>query len=609
MSIDSMSVESRIDQAAQDGVLTSDSPSNLKSWLTRSCLSRYHERIREMIAADQWAELNALFWTAIPFGTGGRRGPMGEMGPATINDRTIVESAHGMAVYLRSTGVSSGGSAVIACDTRNNSRHFAKITACTFAAHGLKVFLFESPRSTPILSYAVRHLGCNIGVVISASHNPPADNGFKAYWSNGGQVIAPHDRGIIECVEAAEEIPNVDYEHAVRQGQIEVVGSDFDRLYIDEVANLSQSSTRDIAAVYTPLHGVGESNVFAVIQNLGFNRVLLFEPHRSPDGNFPNVPNHFPNPENLAVFDPVLQWIAADNVEADLILASDPDADRLGVMARNEDGEFVSLSGNQVGALLTDYLLRKRRQSGQFSPDDYVVETLVTTPLTRAVAEGHGARAFHELLVGFKFIAQIMEQQGTEHFVFGTEESIGFLAGGYCRDKDAAICAMFILELAAELKTDGGNLITQLDNLHRQHGYHCEGQTSIYCEGPTGKAEIDGLMTTLRSSPPPELGGINFTELMDYRRGTRLDVTTGQPSGTIDHPTGDLLFFLSDPEQSVRVQIGIRPSGTEPKIKFYLFCQSDLSGADGLEQARIIGNRILKDVDIALSQWAEQQLS
>ncbi|MCA9036116.1 MAG: phospho-sugar mutase, partial [Planctomycetaceae bacterium] len=464
--------QARIQAAAAEGKLTADSPRNLTEWLARDCVSPYRPRILELIDAEQWDVLDAMFWTSIPFGTGGRRGPMGEMGPATINDRTIAESAHGMAVYLRSTGVTSGGSAVIAHDTRNNSSHFARITACTFAAHGLKVYLFESHRSTPALSFAVRHLECNIGVMISASHNPPADNGFKAYWNNGGQVIPPHDKGIIAEVERADVIPTVDFDTAAADGRIVTIGKEIDDAYTNCVVRLSETTNRNISAVFTPLHGVGETSVYAVIRKAGFTSVDIFEPHREANGDFPNVPKHLPNPENLEVFNPVIDWIRETSHPADLILASDPDADRLGVMVRNPSGGFTSLSGNQVGALITDFLFRKRKEDGRFSPLDYVVETLVTTPLTKAVAEHHGGRAFHELLVGFKYIAQTMEEQGTEHFVFGTEESIGFLAGDYCRDKDAAVCALYILELAAELSAQGLTLLDQLDSLHETCGYH-----------------------------------------------------------------------------------------------------------------------------------------
>ncbi len=596
-----------IDLASANGKLTADSPANLKSWLTRDCLAQYRTRIEQLIRADEWPTLDAMFWTAIPFGTGGRRGPMGEMGPATINDRTIAESAHGMAVYFRSTGCSTGGSAAIAHDTRNNSAHFARITACTFAAHGLKVFLFDGHRATPVLSFAVRRLNCSIGVVISASHNPPADNGFKAYWSNGGQVIAPHDAGIIREVERAEEIPTVDFATAVADGRIQIIGSDIDREYVAQVVQLSESKNRSLSAVFTPLHGVGETSVYAVIRSAGFYNVDIFEPHRAADGNFPNVPKHLPNPENLAVFDPVIDWVKVTAHAAELILASDPDADRLGVVVRNGSGGFTPLSGNQVGALLTDYLFRKRKASGRFSPQDYVVETLVTTPLTKAIAAYHGARCFSELLVGFKYIAQTMEENGTEHFVFGTEESIGFLAGDYCRDKDASVAALYVLELAGELKAEGRTLLDQLDRLYRDCGYHCEGQQSIYCDGPTGKAKIDGLMKTLRNAPPAQFGSVRLAEAADYSTGRCMAIPSGKPLPEISHPRGDLLIYKSEASQPLRIQIAGRPSGTEPKIKFYFFCQSDIINGN-LDAARTAGDRAMKDVQQALSAWAQERL-
>lgn len=597
-----------IDDAATAGKLTADSPVNIRSWLIRESVAAYRPRLEQLIRAGEWSKLDEMFWTAIPFGTGGRRGPMGEMGPATINDRTIAESAHGMAVYLRSTGCTTGGSAVIAHDTRNNSAHFARITACTFAAHGLKVFLFDGHRATPTLSYAVRLLGCNIGVMISASHNPPADNGFKAYWSNGGQVIPPHDKGIVKEVERSEVIPAVDFASAVADGRIKIVGADIDKSYVAEVVKLSESKSRGLSAIFTPLHGVGETSVYAVIKSAGFSNVEIFEPQRAPDGNFPNVPKHAPNPENLEVFDPVIDWIKSTGHSAELILASDPDADRLGVMVRNSAGGFTPLSGNQVGALLTDYLFRKRKASGRFSPQDYVVETLVTTPLTKAVAAFHGARCFSELLVGFKYIAQTMEEQGTDHFVFGTEESIGFLAGSYCRDKDASVAALYILELAGELKAEGKTLLDQLDQLYVNCGYYCEGQKSIYCEGPTGKAKIDGLMKTLRDSPPASFGSVNLAEAADYSTGRRMAIPSGSSLESIAHPRGDLLIYKSDETQPVRIQIAGRPSGTEPKIKFYLFCQSDLINGN-LAAAREAGDKALKEVQVALSAWAQKMLS
>lgn len=598
----------KVEQAAAAGKLTADTPGNVKDWLSKDCVSQYHGRILELINAEEWATLDELFWTTIPFGTGGRRGPMGELGPATINDRTIAESAHGLVAYLRKSGVTEGGSAVVTSDTRNNSPHFARLTATTFAAHGLKVYLFEEPRATPELSYAVRKLDCDIGVMISASHNPPADNGFKAYWSNGAQVIPPHDKGIITEVENAGDIPAMDYDQAMAAGKIELIGPHIDAEYVNEVVALSQTKNRDISAVFTPLHGVGETSIYKILQQAGFDKVAIFEDHRVQDGNFPNVPKHLPNPELLEVFDPVIDWVKQNNHDADLILASDPDADRLGVMVRNSEGGFTAISGNQTGALITDYLLSKRKAAGTLSNSDYVVETLVTTPLVQAVAEHYGAKAFSELLVGFKWIAKTIEENGADHFVFGCEESIGFLAGDYCRDKDGAIGALFILELAAELKAKGKTLLDHLDELYICHGFHAEGQKSIYCTGPTGKAKIDGLMQTLRDDPPTQLGPIRFVEVADYSTGKRTGLPDGKSLGSIENPRGDLLIYKSDPAAPVRINIAGRPSGTEPKIKFYFFCQSDLPGGEDLNQAKGAGDSVMKEVQDALGKWADQQL-
>lgn len=605
----SADLTAEIDAAAAAGHLTADSPENLKNWLASDFLAEYHDRIRQLIASESWDQLNQQFWTTIPFGTGGRRGPMGEMGPATINDRTVAESAYGLGRYLQRSGVAEGGSAVITCDTRNNSLHFARLTATTLAALGIKVYLFESHRATPELSYAVRELGCDIGAMISASHNPPEDNGFKAYWSSGAQVIPPHDRGIIEEVEAAQQIPSVELEEAVADGRIVMVGDDLDRKYIDEVVRLSRSQNRAVSAVFTPLHGVGESSIYRILQQAGFDGVTILEEQRAADGDFPNVPNHLPNPELLDVFEPAIQWINANQHDADLILASDPDADRLGVMVRDRDGAFQPITGNQTGALITDYLLSKYKAAGELTADHYVVETLVTTPLVQAIAESYGAKAFHELLVGFKWIAQTIEENGPQNFVFGCEESIGFLAGDYCRDKDGAIGALFILELAAELKADGRTLLDRLDELYQQHGFHAEGQKSIYCKGPTGKAKIDGLMQTLRENPPAQFGPVRLVEVADYKTGRRTSIPDGAALGQIENPRGDLLIFRSDADSPVRIQIAGRPSGTEPKIKFYFFCQADVSPEGSLEEARSNAATAMKEAQEALGAWADQQLA
>src|SRR5262245_35334679 len=366
-----------VDSAKDAGRLSESAATNLRRWLSEPGYAAYVPKILPLVAGGKFDELDALFWEIIPFGTGGRRGKMTEFGSATMNDRTVAESANGIAVYLQKVRGKPGGRAVIACDTRHRSGEFSRLTACVLAAHGLHVCLFESHRSTPELSFAVRHLKSDVGVMISASHNPPSDNGIKAYWSSGAQVLPPHDRGIIECVYESNEIPVANFDDAVTDGRIELIGADVDEAYVRTVARMSLSSARDISVLYTPLHGVGETSVYRVLEEAGFEGVEIFGPQREPDGSFPNVPSHLPNPELPAVFGPPIEQGKASG--AALVLASDPDADRLGVAVRDGDGQFVHLTGNRIGVLLTDYVIRKRKAAGTLGPQHFVVETMVTT--------------------------------------------------------------------------------------------------------------------------------------------------------------------------------------------------------------------------------------
>lgn len=561
----------KVRHAAASGQISQAGADNVVAWLERPYYSRYVPDILELVTNDRWAELDRLFWEVIPFGTGGRRGTMERFGSATMNERTVAESADGLARYLRQHKGTAGGRAAVACDTRHRSAEFARLTATTLAAHGLTVFLFDAPRSTPELSFAVRHLRCDVGVMITASHNPPSDNGFKAYWSDGAQVLDPHDRAIIRQVESAGDIPELDYDQAVRDGRIETIGDAVDRAYVQAVAAQSLSSARTVTALYSPLHGVGESSVYRVLRQAGFDGVNLFEPHRAPDGDFPNVPDHLPNPERPEVFTPMLDQAA--KLGASVLLASDPDADRLGVAVRGPQGAYVSLTGNQVAALLTDYILAKRAAADSLTTEHYVVETLVTTPLVAAIAAPFRVRVVRDLLVGFKYIARTMDQMGPERFIFGAEESLGYLAGDYCRDKDAAVAALLLLELAAELQAEGRTLLDRLDELYCQHGYYYETQHSEACPPPRGHELRQALMRRFRENPPHELGGVALSRVRDYLRHEVRALPENTPVEPLPQPESDLLFFESaDP--ATRLAIAVRPSGTEPKIKFYLFAHA-----------------------------------
>jgi len=594
-----------VEAAAAAGRLSAGSVENIRRWLTEPPYRKYAPRIVQLVEEGKFDELDALFWEVVPFGTGGRRGTMAELGSATINERTIAESAHGLAAYLKDATGAGQGRAVIAHDTRHRSDEFARLTATTLAAHGLTVFFFESHRSTPELSFAVRHLKCDVGVVISASHNPPSDNGFKAYWSSGAQVLPPHDQGIIDCVYEAAEIPTADFDDAVRDGRIQIIGEDVDRAYVDAVTAISLSDARDVPAIYSSMHGVGETNVLRVVQSAGFKGVQLFEPYRAPDGGFPNVPDHYPNPERPVVFDPIIP--RAREIGADVILASDPDADRLGVVVCRKDGGSEHLTGNRIGALLADYILRKRAAKGTLSPRHYVVETLVTTPLIAAIARSHGVRAIDDLLVGFKYIAETMDAEGPERFVFGAEESLGYLAGTYARDKDAAIAALYLLENAAELRQQGRTLLDRLDELFVEHGYHQETQASKVCTGASGKEQIDRLMAAFRESPPTILAGVPLARVRDYRRHEVRALPDNSRIEDLPKPSGNLLFFEST-EADGDFGIAVRPSGTEPKIKFYFFARQPVADAASLAASKANCDRRLETVKDELLQWIDECL-
>lgn len=595
-----------VDEATRAGELSQDACKNLTRWLKEPQYAAYRDDLAALVTDRNFNQLEDLFWQEIPFGTGGRRGPMAEFGSATINDRTIAESAHGLAVYLKQALRKPGGSAVVACDTRRRSQEFAELTATTLAAHGLKVYLFESFRSTPELSFAVRHLKCDVGAMISASHNPPADNGIKAYWNTGGQVLAPHDAGIIRCVEQAAEIPKMNLRQAIDISRIEIVGAEIDEAYWSAVLAMSLSNERDLPVLYSPLHGVGETACWRILTKAGFHGAQIFGPQRIPDGSFPNVPQHLPNPERPQVFEPMFPH--ARQMQAAVLIASDPDADRMAVCVRNPAGEYVHLSGNQIGALLVDYILRKRAERGDLTPRHYVVETLVTTRLLGAIARSHGVRVIDDLLVGFKYIAETMDAEGPDQFVFGAEESLGYLAGTYARDKDAGIATLYLAECAAELRRDGRTLLDRLDELYAAHGYYAESQVSQTCEGSEGSRQIAQLMSAFRQSPAAELGGVSFSQVHDYRQHETRSIPDNSKVADLPKPSGDLLVFDSH-SGDTDVRVAVRPSGTEPKIKFYLFVRTGVAGRSALAEAKSRATAVLDRVAAGLKDWMKAELS
>lgn len=592
---------SQLADAEAAGKISSAAAERVRLWLTDTAYLPQRHIVVEHIEQGRFAELDNAFWTVLQFGTGGRRGRVYPIGTNTINARTIGESAQGVANYLRSVyGTAARLSGVVAHDTRVSSREFAEITASVLAGNGFQVYFFPEHRSTPQLSFAVRHLNCTTGVMISASHNPPSDNGFKCYWSNGGQVLPPHDDAIIEYVKAVREVRSILFSDSLRNGRIALLRDDHDLAYIDAVAAQARGTARRLRVVFTPLHGVGLTNVARVLERAGFGDLHTVASQATPDGRFPNVDRNTPNPEQPATLRQAIDL--AKQVDAQLVLASDPDADRIGGAAVRAPGEWAPFTGNQIAALLTSYVCRKQSHpaSGR-----YVVKTLVTTELVRRIAESNGVATKTDLPVGFKWIAEEMDARGTDGFLLGTEESHGYLTGGYARDKDGAVAALLLAELAAELHVAGRTLWDHLDELYVRHGYHVESQVNRTLEGREGALQINRLMASLRNSPPRELGGMRTTVLRDYaaRQLRRLDDSTVAP---FFGPQCEMLAV--DLEQSGWFVVA-RPSGTEPKVKFYLFgyadptrCQTAAELAKLKESSAILISRITHDLDRFIAQ-------
>lgn len=594
--------------AVQSGKLSQAAAENLRTWLTQPQYAAYQPRLVQLIAAGEWPVLQDSFWESIPFGTAGRRGPMGELGTATINERTIAESACGVAAHVLKTLAPEMRRAVIAHDTRNRSQEFARITASVFAAHGIKTYLFLSHRASPELSFAVRHLGCGVGIVISASHNPPADNGFKVFAASGGQVLDVEAKQLTASVEAVTQIPTCDFFEALNDSRIEMIGEEVDAAFIRAVVDCTLSPRRDVVAFFSPCHGVGETSVFRAAREAGFSNVMIHPAQRLPDGNFPFAPDRFPNPERKVVLEAL--YAPARQINADLILASDPDADRIGLAARTPDGGYSIINGNRTGMLLTDYVLSRMRASGKLTPKTFVASTLVSSPMIVPIARSYGVRCIRNLMTGFKYIGGAMDAEGAEHFAFGFEESIGFLAGAYARDKDATIAGLYLLEFAAELKAVGKTLLGRLDELFVEHGYFCDGQLSKTFSGESGRAQIQKISATLRSSPPATIGPARLTRVEDFRLHEVRSLPDNLVTGQLDGPTGDLLIFDGIVERTgatTGVRFAARPSGTEPKIKFYMFAHPADGSRDQLPLPELKKGReeVLMSVQNALSEWID----
>jgi phosphoglucomutase/phosphomannomutase len=592
----------QLEVAAAAGKLSAAAVANIRTWLTAPYLRDYAPQVAEHLATEKWQDLEDAFWTTIPFGTGGRRGRMYPIGCNAINDRTIGESAQGLADYVKRQAAEDterppqrGFSCAIAYDTRHRSRQFADLCTEIMAAAGFTVYFLDGYRSTPELSFTVRYKRCDCGIMITASHNPPCDNAVKVYGPSGGQYVPPHDAASIEEMERVTWIKRMPLAEARAAGKIVECQAEVDAAFIKAVLVQSVPGPRNLKILYSPLHGVGASVVYPVLNEAGFRDVEIFGPHADPNGDFSNVPKHIANPENPAVFNAMIAH--AKQSGAELILATDPDGDRLGAAVRKSlaaDAPWVTLTGNQLGSLLVDFLLSTAQTAGTLTPSRYVVKTLVTTELIRRIADHYGVQTAGNLHVGFKWIGAEMDARGPKDFIFGAEESYGFLAGDHVRDKDAAVASMLTAELAARLKTEGKTLYQRLDELLRQYGCFTEGQINLQMPGEKGMDDMRGLMAKFRTTPPEQIGGLNVARVRDYLNSKILSPAAAPAPGSpstpawtcehLDAPLGDLVILDLESEGNY---VAVRPSGTEPKVKVYLFAYDSPAAAADLESTKV----------------------
>jgi phosphoglucomutase len=569
--------------------------SRARQWLSPEFNEETREEVTEMLEKDEKKLVDA-FYQDLEFGTGGLRGIMGA-GTNRMNIYTLGMATQGLSNYLIKTFGDTGIRVAVAHDCRNNSRYFAETAADIFSANGFEVFLFEDLRPTPELSFAIRHYRCNSGVVITASHNPPEYNGYKAYWDDGGQVVPPHDKGVIDEVRKITSVSQIRFDS--KKDKIKIIGKETDQLFLDEILKISinpeiNRKHSETGIVFTPIHGTGGILVPDALRLYGFSNVHTVPEQDITDGNFPTVKS--PNPEEPAALSMAID--KAKKIGAEIVMATDPDADRLGIALRNPQDEFILLNGNQTAVLLIHYILSQYKAKNKYKGNEYIIKTIVTTDLMDKIAESYNVKCYN-VLTGFKYFAErIRELEGKEKYIGGGEESYGFLPGDYVRDKDAvASCALFA-EMAAFAKENGKTLFDQLTDIYLEYGLYKERLINIVRKGAEGAGEIKAMMAGYRSNPPKVINNSPVVKMNDYSTLVSTNCLTGE-TGKIELAKSDVIqFFLHDGSK-----ISVRPSGTEPKIKFYFSVNAPLVSADRLEatekmlEERISG--IIADMKLA----------
>ena len=563
-------------------------------WLNDDCFDDETKKELESIR-DNEEEIKDRFYKELEFGTAGLRGVIGA-GTNRMNKYTVGRATQGLANFINKMKIENP-SVVISYDSRHMSKEFSEIAALVLNANGIKVNLFDNLRPVPELSFSVRYLNATAGIMITASHNPPEYNGYKVYWSDGAQIVPPIDKGIIDEVLAIEDfslIKTINKNEAIESGLLNYVGEEIDDAFINALkssclnSEIIKKEAKNVKIVYTPLHGAGNLPVQRILKELGFENVYVVPEQEKPDGDFPTV--SYPNPEDPKAFELALKL--AKEVDADVVLATDPDADRLGVFSKMNNGEYVSYTGNMSALLICEYELSQKKEKGILPNNGAIITTVVSSELTKAIAENYGAKVF-ETLTGFKWIGEKIRKFEEEHsykYLFGFEESYGCLIAPHARDKDGISAVMALCEATAFYKNKGWSLWEQMIKIYEKYGYYREGQVSIVLKGADGAEEIKNKMAKMRSNPPTELAGLKVLEVRDYQEHV-IKKADGEVSET-DLPTSNVLYY----ELSNNSWCSVRPSGTEPKIKFYMGVKGSTM-QDAENQLAVLSEAMKKFVD------------
>ena len=570
-----------------DNQLLKEVEAKAQTWLDGNYDEETKQTIRKMMEAEDKTELIESFYKNLEFGTGGLRGIMG-VGTNRMNIYTVGAATQGLSNYLKKQFADlSQISVVIGHDCRNNSRKFAEVSADIFSANGIKVYLFDELRPTPEMSFAIRHLGCQSGIILTASHNPKEYNGYKAYWNDGAQMIAPHDTGVIEEV---NKVTVNDIKFQGNKELIQIIGAEIDKLFIENIKTLTLSPdsiqrNKDMKIVYTPIHGTGVRLIPMCLKEFGFANIVSVPEQNVVSGDFPTVVS--PNPEEPAALSMAVE--KAKEVDADMVMASDPDADRLGIAVKDDKGEWILMNGNQTCVLFTYYILRRWKELGRLDGSQFMVKTIVTTEVMKDVANKMGVEMF-DCYTGFKWIASVIrELEGKRKYIGGGEESYGFLVEDFCRDKDAVSACVIMAEIAAWAKDNGKSLFQLLQDIYIEVGFGKEKGISVVRKGKTGAEEIQQMMKDYRNNPPKEIAGSPVCLIKDYQTLKATEVATGKQTDLKFPTTSNVLQFFTEDG----TKISVRPSGTEPKIKFYIEVRgtmktrADYADADAKATAKI----------------------